>query len=161
MPDVSAPGDATAPIQAGTPDRSHKGEAAPETGFEAPDGTPISLAAFRGKPVLLNLWATWCAPCIKEMPTLDALAARSGATLAVVAVSQDLQGRAAAAPFLAKHGWTHLAAYADPKLGLSTGLEANLPTTILYDSDGKELWRVMGAMDWTGPEARALLAEAQ
>lgn len=126
--------------------------------FEGPDGVATSLAAFRGKPVLVNLWATWCAPCIQEMPTLDALAGEG--KLKVVAVSQDLEGRKAAAPFLAKHGWTKLAAYADPKLGLSTGLNANLPTTILYDAAGKELWRVQGAMEWTGAEARALLGEA-
>lgn len=106
----------------------------------------------------MNLWATWCAPCIQEMPTLDALAGEG--KLKVVAVSQDLEGRKAAAPFLAKHGWTKLAPYADPKLGLSTGLNANLPTTILYDAAGKELWRVQGAMEWTGAEARALLGEA-
>jgi thiol-disulfide isomerase/thioredoxin len=158
VPDVPADGGGEAPEAAGTVDRSHKGEAAPDAQFEGPDGKPTSLAAFRGAPVLVNLWATWCAPCIKEMPTLDALA--GDGKLKVVAVSQDLEGRKAAAPFLAKHGWTKLAGYADPKLGLSTGLNANLPTTILYDAAGKELWRVQGAMEWTGPEARALLTEA-
>ncbi|MBB3912003.1 TlpA family protein disulfide reductase [Sphingomonas desiccabilis] len=158
VPDVAAPGGGGAPAPAGTVDRSHKGEAAPEVTFEGPDAKPTSLAAFRGKPVLVNLWATWCAPCIQEMPTLDALAGEG--TLKVVAVSQDLEGGKAAAPFLAKHGWKNLAAYADPKLGLSTGLNANLPTTVLYDAAGKELWRVQGAMEWTGADARALLGEA-
>ncbi|MFZ3482785.1 TlpA family protein disulfide reductase [Sphingomonas sp. 3-13AW] len=158
VPDVSADAGSEAPQAAGTVDRSHKGEAAPDVAFEGPDGVATSLAAFRGAPVLVNLWATWCAPCIKEMPTLDALAGEG--KLKVVAVSQDLEGRKAAAPFLAKHGWTKLAAYADPTLGLSTGLNANLPTTILYDAAGKELWRVQGAMEWTDPEARALLGEA-
>lgn len=158
VPEVAATGGGEVPAKAGAADRSHKGEAAPDVQFERPDGTPTSLAAFRGKPVLVNLWATWCAPCIQEMPTLDTLAGEG--KLKVVAVSQDLEGGKAAAPFLAKHGWKNLAAYADPKLGLSTGLNANLPTTILYDAAGKELWRVQGAMEWTGAEARTLLGEA-
>ncbi|PMW91389.1 thioredoxin, partial [Pseudomonas sp. FW215-R2] len=66
-------------------DRSHKGEAAPTVSFEGPDGKPMTLAAFTGKPVLVNLWATWCGPCVKEMPTLDAAAA----TIPVATISQD------------------------------------------------------------------------
>ena len=128
----------TAPAAAGTYDRSHAGKAAPAFGFTDPSGKPATLADYRGKPVLLNLWATWCAPCIEEMPTLDALAAREGARLQVIALSQDLDP-SKVAPFWAKGGYTALRPATDAKLAFSTGLGANLPTTILYDAGGKEV----------------------
>jgi thiol-disulfide isomerase/thioredoxin len=118
----------------------------------------VTLAAYRGTPVLLNLWATWCAPCVKEMPTLDALAAREGAKLKVVALSQDLEPEKVA-PFWAKGGYKAIRPATDPKLAFSTGLGANLPTTILYDAGGKEVWRFTGSTDWAGDEAKARIAE--
>ena len=142
----------------GAIDRSHKGEAAPAARFLDPAGKPVSLAAFRGHPVLVNLWATWCAPCVKEMPTLDALA--GSGTVRVVAVSQDLGGAAKVAPFFKAHGFTTLKPYLDPKLALSTALGANLPTTILYDAQGHEVWRETGGYDWSGKAAKELIAEA-
>src|SRR6185295_13814584 len=73
-------------------DRSHKGQSAPDVEFKNPDGGDISLADFKGTPVLVNLWATWCAPCVKELPTLDKLAAahRDDGQLGVIAISQDM-----------------------------------------------------------------------
>jgi thiol-disulfide isomerase/thioredoxin len=141
-------------------DRSHKGEAAPKVEFLDPDGRKTSLAAFLGKPVLLNLWATWCIPCVREMPTLDRLAGGSGGRFAVLAVSQDMDGKKLVDPFWAKNGYRNLKPYLDPDTGFSIALGANLPTTILYDATGRELWRVNGDMDWTGPAAKALVAEA-
>lgn len=146
-PSASAP-------KAGSVDRGHKGEAAPTVAFEGPDGKPVTLAAFGGTPVLVNLWATWCAPCVAELPTLDALA-KSGTR--VVAVSQDTDP-ATVAPFLKGKG-VSLTPYRDPKLGLSVAYAVNLPTSIFYGADGKERWRVTGGKDWTGAEAKALLAE--
>jgi hypothetical protein len=73
-------------------DRSHAGSAAPAATFEDPDGEPVTLADFRGRPLLVNLWATWCAPCVAEMPTLDALARREGERLQVLALSQPQPG---------------------------------------------------------------------
>ena len=140
----------------GTLDRSHKGEAAPAVAFQDKTGKPVTMAAFAGKPVLLNLWATWCAPCVAEMPTLDTLAG----TMTVVAVSQDLGGAEKVAPFFAKTGLKRLQPYLDPKVGLSIALNAQLPTSILYDSAGREVWRMAGGMDWTTTSARTLLAEA-
>ncbi|MEA3081073.1 MAG: hypothetical protein QOD54_741 [Sphingomonadales bacterium] len=145
-------------------DRSHKGAAAPVAAFTTPDGTPISLAKFRGVPVLVNLWATWCAPCVKELPTLDKLAAshRVDGQLGVVAVSQDEGPQASVEAFLKKLNVTDLGAYHDPKSALSAALgpDTVLPTTILFDGNGREVWRYVGDLDWTGPDAAKLLAEA-
>jgi thiol-disulfide isomerase/thioredoxin len=156
--DEVAPGNGAARI-AGAVDRSHKGEAGPAVTFEGLDGAKTTLAALKGKPVLLNLWATWCAPCVKEMPTLDAAAGTLGDKVQVIAVSQDMEP-AKARDFLKQRGFTHLRPYLDPALGLSLAYGANLPTTILYGADGKEIWRVPGELDWTGAKAKALLAEA-
>ncbi len=141
-------------------DRSHAGESAPVTGFEDPDGEPTSLAAFRGKPVLVNLWATWCAPCIAEMPTLDRLAAREAGRLHVLTVSQDLDGREKVEAFFAKQGYRNLETWLDPQMALMIALKANiLPTTIFYDSNGREQWRVVGMEDWESGRTALLLRE--
>lgn len=156
--DAAAPQDnATAPAEAaGTIDRSHKGEAPPAVSFTAPDGKTTTIAVFKGKPVLVNLWATWCAPCLKEMPTLDVVAGR----MTVIAVSQDLDGATKVAPYMAKAALKNIKPYLDTAVALSTTYQASLPTSILYDSTGKEVWRATGGMDWTSDKATALLAEA-
>ncbi|MEP7007779.1 MAG: TlpA disulfide reductase family protein, partial [Sphingomonas bacterium] len=155
---ATKPGDKVIVDTIGTLDRSHKGEAAPAAPFQDPAGAPTSIAAFKGKPVLLNLWATWCVPCVAEMATLDAAAK----DMAVVAVSQDLgdEARAKVTAFLAKGRYTRIQPYLDPKANLSVSYNASLPTSILYDSAGHEVWRMTGGMDWTTPTARTLLAEA-
>lgn len=128
--------------------------------FRDPDGEETSLAAFRGQPLLVNLWATWCAPCIKELPTLDALADRANAPQ-VLAVSQDMAEPAKVQAFLADRKIA-LDAHQDAEMALSSALGANiLPTTILYGSDGREVWRFTGDLDWTGGQAAELLAEAR
>ena len=157
-PDEVAPRAAAPAAAAGGVNRSHKGDAAPETAFRDPAGKSVTLANFRGAPVLVNLWATWCAPCIKEMPSLDA-AAGAGGKVRVLAVSQDMDA-SKVAPFFAQRKLANLKPYVDPEMGLSLFYKANLPTTVMYDAAGKELWRVSGAFDWTGVEAKALLAEA-
>ena len=151
-----APVAPAAPSEQSKIDRSHKGEAAPTIAFEGPDGKPTTLAAFKGKPVLVNLWATWCGPCVKEMPTLDAAAA----TIAVATISQD-KDRATVTAFFAKQKYARLQPYLDTDLGFSIAYNASLPMSILLDSAGKEVWRSTGGMDWTGPAARAALAEAR
>lgn len=157
--DEVAPDDSPAVPESGEADRSHKGDAAPTLAFKSPDEEATTLAAFRGKPVLLNLWATWCAPCVREMPSLDATAAALDGKVQVLAVSQDMDV-AKVAPFFAEKKLARLTPYTDPDLGLSLHYKANLPTTILYDAQGREIWRVLGALDWTGDKARALIAEA-
>lgn len=152
-------GPAQAP-ETGRLDRSKAGSAAPATAFEDPDGEPASLADFRGKPVLLNLWATWCAPCIAEMPTLDRLAARESDRMHVLTVSQDLDGRQKVEAFFARQGYRNLETWLDPQMALMSELKADtLPTTILYDAEGKELWRVVGMEDWESGRAALLLGE--
>ena len=145
-------------------DRSHKGQPAPAAVFNDPDGGEISLPKFKGAPVLVNLWASWCAPCVKELPTLDKLAAshRVDGQLGVIAVSQDNGPQTSVKAFLAKLNVKDLGAYQDPKMSLSGALgpDTVLPTSILFDADGKEVWRYVGDLDWTSPEAAKLLAEA-
>lgn len=141
-------------------DRSQKGKTGPTVAFRGPDDAEVTLASFRGKPLLVNLWATWCAPCVAEMPTLDALAAKSGERMAVIAVAQDLQGAEVVDPWFQKAGLKALQPYIDPQNGLLDAANSALPTSIYYDAEGREIWRVVGAIDWQGSEARALLAEA-
>lgn len=141
-------------------DRSKKGKAAPAARFRGPDDAPVTLADFRGKPLLVNLWATWCAPCVAEMPTLDALAAKSGDRMTVIAVAQDLKGAEVVDPWFQKAGLKALQPYVDPENGLLDDAGSALPTSIYYDAEGREIWRVTGAIDWQGAEAKALLAEA-
>ena len=157
-----APDEATAPaapVTAAKLDRSHKGETPPAVSFAAPDGKTVTLASFKGKPVLVNLWATWCAPCVVELPTLDRAARSLAGEVTVLAVSQDSDA-AKVAPFLAARTLTALQPYVDAKMALSLGYQASLPTTVMLGSDGREVWRRTGDFDWTSAEARALIAEA-
>jgi thiol-disulfide isomerase/thioredoxin len=159
--EAPAPAPQAEPPKAGMIDRSRAGSAAPDTSFEDPDGEKVTLAAFRGKPVLLNLWATWCAPCVKELPTLDTLQQREGGKLQVLTVSQDMEGREKVEAFLAKGKYRALDSWLDPEMALMGGLGVTtLPTTILYDAAGREVWRVAGDKDWAGEEAARLLGEA-
>jgi thiol-disulfide isomerase/thioredoxin len=143
-------------------DRSRAGEKAPAFAFAAPDGSDATLQDFAGRPMLVNLWATWCTPCVAEMPTLDAVAAGYGpGGLAVVTISQDTQGEKLIPAFFKKHDLPHLKGWMDPEnqfgFHYATG---QLPTSILYDAGGKEVARIIGGMDWKSEEARALIAEA-
>jgi len=141
-------------------DRSQAGKPLPDVAFKDGDGEQTSLAALKGKPLLVNLWATWCAPCIKELPTLDKLAASAGAPQ-VVALSQDMQPQATVAAFLDERK-IGLESYQDSEMAMSSALGVQtLPTTILYGSDGREIWRYSGEMDWTSPAAARMLAEAK
>jgi thiol-disulfide isomerase/thioredoxin len=145
-------------------DRSHKGQKAPAGTFKDSDGAALDLAQFAGRPMLLNLWATWCAPCVKELPTLDQLAHAHSKTgdLRVVAVSQDSGPQSSVAAFLKFHKITQLEPYQDSGMSFSGALgpDTVLPTSILIDSNGREVWRYVGDLDWTSPEAARLLSEA-
>ena len=141
-------------------DRSHAGMPAPDALFQDPAGEPASIPQFAGKAVLLNLWATWCAPCVAEMPALDALAVREK-NIIVLAVSQDLNGQEDVQVFFADRDFRKLQPNIDPELTLTRRLGINtLPTTILYDASGREIWRMRGMADWQGHSAARLIAEA-
>ena len=141
-------------------DRSHAGMPAPDALFQDPAGEPASIPQFAGKAVLLNLWATWCAPCVAEMPALDALAVREK-NIIVLAVSQDLNGQEDVQVCFADRDFRKLQPNIDPELTLMRRLGINtLPTTILYDASGREIWRMRGMADWQGHSAARLIAEA-
>ncbi|WP_341631315.1 TlpA family protein disulfide reductase [Sphingomonas agri] len=140
--------------------RDNKGKASPAATFTDAAGKPAQISDFKGKPVLVNLWASWCAPCVKELPTLDQLA-RSG-RIQVLAVSQDSGPHASVVAFLRAHQISTLEPYQDEKMALSGALgpDTVLPTSILIDAGGREVWRYVGDLDWTSPQAAKLLAEA-
>ncbi len=147
--------------EAGTIDRSKAGSAIPDVTVTHPDGRTLALPSLKGKPLLVNLWATWCAPCVAELPTLDRLAAEKGDALRVLTISQDIQTDKVA-EFLARKGGPKLEPWLDEKSDLAFAYGAQtLPTTIFYGVDGREVWRMVGGFDWAGAEAARLLAEAK
>ena len=149
-----------APAKQGPVSRQFAGEVLPAFTATDPAGKTLDLAGLKGQPVMLNLWATWCAPCKAEMPVLDAIAGANAAKLRVVTVSQDMKGKELVVPYFAEAKFKHLEPWLDTKSDLSFSLGvADLPTTFLYDASGKEVARVTGAFDWEGEEARALIAE--
>jgi thiol-disulfide isomerase/thioredoxin len=130
--------------------------------FHDPNDRPVTLEAFRGRVVLVNLWATWCLPCRAEMPALDRLeAARGGRDFTVVAIAQDRGGRPKVEKFLADTGVTRLKPYLDTtmKSGRAWGA-VGLPTTILIDRQGREIGRFIGEAHWDGPDALKLIDAA-
>ena len=123
-------------------------------------GRKLAFASLAGKPVLINLWATWCPPCVTELPTLNQLAA-SG-RVRVLAVSQDAGEPGKVADFLKSRGLTQLEPWLDPQNDLSFHYNTGtLPTTVLYDSQRREVWRFVGEHDWASPDTATLLAEAR
>ena len=133
----------------------------PKDVFDAPDGKSTTLAAFKGQPALVNLWATWCVPCVKEMPSLDRLAAKTKGKLKVLTINQDStkQPPDPVPEWWAKAKLANLQRYRDGENNLGFSYGGGLPITILYDAAGKEVWRINGGMDWDGPQASTLLAQ--
>ena len=141
---------------------------APRTPLHALDGGVTDLGRFQGKVVVLNFWATWCAPCIAEMPALDRLMVASDPReLAVVAVSIDAEETRAVAPFLAAHGLRRLTVVLDPGLRLGSRNPdriaagafplRGLPITYVIDRRGLVVGYLTGAAQWDSPEARRFL----
>ncbi|WP_343071108.1 TlpA disulfide reductase family protein [Novosphingobium jiangmenense] len=163
----SQPQSSTAPKESaakgefnGTLDIANRGKDMPDFTVTDPSGKSLKLRDLKGKPVLINLWATWCGPCVLEMPMLDKLAADNAGKLRVLTVSQDIEGAAKVSPFYAEKKFAALEPWLDTENNLGFFYETGmLPTTVLYDKDGKEVWRMIGAHDWSGPRTAAMLAE--
>lgn len=132
-----------------------------ELPFVDVDGKTRSLVEFRGKVVLLNVWATWCVPCREEMPTLDRLQQRlGGEDFQVVALSIDQEGVAAVRDFYREIGIQRLDIFVDEKMHAIQALGAfGLPATLLLDREGREIGRKLGAAEWDAPEVEAYLRE--
>ena len=158
----SQPGSPSAPQPDPTKfDYSAKSTPAPDYSFLDADGKPAQLADFRGQVVVMNLWATWCAPCLIEMPTLaKAAQAYAGQPVAVVAISIDsAEATAKAKAFLAKNA--PLKFYQDPAAKFPFELTPptpSMPTTVIYGRDGLERARLSGPTDWSSPGAKAVIA---
>jgi thiol-disulfide isomerase/thioredoxin len=129
----------------------------PAIGFAAVDGKRSTLAAFAGHFVVLDLWATWCAPCVRELPQLAALkSALPG--LVVVPVNVGRNTAAQTAAFLNAHGAAKLAAYVDSDAAFIRAFNAQgLPVSVLIDPEGREIARALGPCDWGTPAAIAYL----
>ena len=125
--------------------------------FRTLDGTPVALASYAGRIVVLNFWATWCVPCVAELPELDRLAAGGG--LAVLAVSADRAGAAVVRPFAASHAITHATLLLDQGSDAVHALAvAGFPTTLIIGPDGRLRGTLEGPAAWSGagPAIRAL-----
>ena len=132
--------------------------AQPNMVFASPDGTAMRLSDYKGKVILVNIWATWCAPCIAEMPMLDELQVkRGGANFEVVTISLD-RTAAEAKSWLRKNKINNLPIWHDGTYNVSAKLALpGLPTSIFYNKDGREIARIPGEVDWTSKEALALV----
>ena len=152
--------------EADMPDRTKLGEFVPSSQpFTAPaisladtNGHSVELSELRGKLVLVNLWATWCEPCLREMPSLERLQSQLGERIAVLAVSEDRGGNKTVEPFIAKLGLKSVKIYIDPKSEVGHAFGARgLPTSFLIDREGKVLGRVEGAAEWDSPKILGVL----
>lgn len=135
----------------------------PAVSFMNGEGAEKTLADWRGKVVLLNLWATWCGPCREEMPSLDTLKERMAEEEAfdLVAVSVDKGGPDKPRAFLEEIGVKNLKLYNDPEAKLNVRLKAfGMPTTLLIDRQGREIGRLTGPAEWDTDEAVALIRAA-
>lgn len=134
----------------------------PPLGFADNAGCSLSLADFKGRAVVLNVWATWCVPCRKEMPSLDRLQAKLGRPrFQVIPVSIDKQGAAVVQPFYRELGLRSLGIYLDvsAKAPSSLGIEG-VPATLLINADGREIGRKLGALEWDRPDVIDVLRKA-
>jgi thiol-disulfide isomerase/thioredoxin len=131
----------------------------PEFGFTDAAGAEKTVAGFAGRPLLLNFWATWCPPCVAEMPALDrAQAALAGEGWAMLALSSDRGGRAQVEPFYKRTEIRHLAIWLDPRGAAARAFGARgLPTSVVVDRQGREVARLEGSAAWDHPQFLELL----
>jgi len=131
----------------------------PDIEFITGNGDKITLAHFAGKPVILNFWATWCIPCIEEMPTLNRLhKLLEGDGIEVVTISEDFKGISVAKQFLERHKLSNLTPYADINTRLLNEFKIDgLPATVFINADGEVIARVSGTEVWDAPEIQAFI----
>ena len=136
--------------------------AVPDLVFKDSTGSEVTLSKWQGRVVLLNLWATWCAPCRREMPTLnDAQKQLGSKDFEVVALSVDRKGLEASAAFLKETGADSLGLYIDDTTASLNMLQAlGLPVTLLIDRKGREIGRLLGPAEWNSVEGIALMKAA-
>ncbi len=153
---VAAADTAEASMLTGQIDTGFAGTRLPDLVVADGAGRQLDLGALDG-PVLVNLWATWCAPCVVEMPQLDALAAELEGEVRVITISQDLRGAQVVEPFFASKGFARLEPWLDPETTLSAQFSeaGQLPLTVLFDASGQEVWRVAGGYEWDSEAAIA------
>jgi thiol-disulfide isomerase/thioredoxin len=134
----------------------------PDLAFVDGADKPVKLSDYKGKVVLLNFWATWCAPCVKEMPSLDRLQADMGKDrFVVLPLSLDGPSKPKVVPFYKDKKLTELGIFFDKGHKTMQAADVNvLPTSILIDAEGRELGRIEGEADWARPEAVALMKAA-
>jgi len=127
--------------------------------FQDEMGNDVRFSDFKGKVILVNLWATWCAPCIKEMPDLNALQkSLGGETFQVVLLSENQDGIESSLEFLKENKITDLTTYIDSKRKVARTLKTNaLPTSILINAEGNEVGRLIGPAEWNSGDAKALI----
>lgn len=132
---------------------------APSAFFEDANGNEASFSDYKGKVILVNLWATWCAPCIKEMPDLNQLQKSLGSEkFEVVLLSENIDGIESSLEFLKNNNISNLSTYLDTNRNIARSLKSNaLPTSILINADGYEVGRLIGPAEWNSDEAKALL----
>ncbi|MCQ8241228.1 TlpA disulfide reductase family protein [Rhizosaccharibacter radicis] len=138
---------------------AHPPTALPPFGFTDENGRPRSLADYKGRPVVLNFWATWCVPCVSELPALSRLAAATAPDgVAVLTVSVDRGGVDAVQRFFRSHAIVGLPVLSDPHSAALSALNIDgIPTTLLVDREGRERARAQGAIDWNQPDSRDVL----
>jgi thiol-disulfide isomerase/thioredoxin len=145
---------------------SHAPKPSPVISFTGPDGQPMSLSSFKGKTILVNLWATWCVPCRQEMPALDKLQAEfGGSDFQVVAINVDTRNPEKPKVWLQENGITNLAYFADPGGKLlqvlqKSGHVVGLPTTFVVDPSGCEVALLKGPAEWASPDALTFVRTA-
>ena len=131
----------------------------PATPYVTEEGGTGTLAGFRGKAVVLNFWATWCPPCLKELPSLDRLAGRHGGDhLAVVTMAMDRASEERIREFHIEHGLANLGIYRDPTMRLARSMKLfGLPTTFLIDHKSQVVAQLVGEAEWDSPQALAVI----
>lgn len=161
-PAADAPAMASASDAGASPFAFHEAPVdLPATVFKDEAETELTLAKFGGKVMVVNFWATWCAPCVKEMPTLDRLQAKlGGADFEVLTISQDREGAKIAKPFAEKNEWKNLAFYVEAPGKFMRDAKLNgLPTSLIVDKSGQEVARVEGDLAWDSPEVEKIMRD--